>query len=240
VSTDSPGNELEEQLSAFWTKRPESRPPGTMEVRNEQEQQAWLEALRPLLPPPPAAILDVGTGQGFLALLLADLGHRVVGIDTAEGMLAASRAHTAGRPNPPEFRQGDAVDPPLSPSSLDVVSNRQVVWTLLDPVAAFRNWSRLLRPGGRVLSVHLRENSPTTGCNYPQTVQVALPALRLEPGGAAEVTRFDRNYPDAVANVARETGFVDVNLTDLASVNRFEEELGSDRRWLAVTATKPR
>jgi SAM-dependent methyltransferase len=239
VTTDRPANELNQQVSAFWTTRPESRPAGTMEVRNEQEQQAWIDALRPLLPSPPADVLDVGTGQGFLALLLADLGHRVVGIDSAEGMLAASRSRAATRTNPPEFRLGDAVGPPLAESSLDVVSNRQVVWTLLDPAAALRTWLGLLRPGGRFLSVHLHQNSPTTGSNYPESVQAALPALSLEPNGPAVVTRFDRNYPDAVANLARETGFVDVTLTQLDTVNRFEEQIGSDRRWLALTGYKP-
>jgi 2-polyprenyl-3-methyl-5-hydroxy-6-metoxy-1,4-benzoquinol methylase len=34
----------------------------------------------------PMDILDVGTGTGFLALLLAELGHRVVAIDLADAM----------------------------------------------------------------------------------------------------------------------------------------------------------
>ncbi len=43
--------------------------------------------------------------------------------------------------------------PPLQPASVDVVSNRNVIWTLLDPRKAFRNWFALLRPGGRILAV---------------------------------------------------------------------------------------
>jgi SAM-dependent methyltransferase len=211
-----------------------------MEVRTEHEHQVWLEALRPLLPQAPADVLDVGTGQGFLALLLADFGHRVIGVDTAPGMVAAAKAHAAGSPNPPEFGLGDAMDPPQPPSSLDVVSNRQVVWTLLDPARAFKNWLTLLRPGGSVLSVHLRQNNFTTGSAYPEAVQAALPALRLEPTGDVVVTRLDRNYPDAVANLARETGFVDVELVSLEAIDHFEAELGTDRRWLALTGKKPR
>jgi SAM-dependent methyltransferase len=184
-------------------------------------------------------VLDVGTGQGFAALLLADLGHRVIGVDTAEGMVAASRAHALQSTNPPEFRLGNAVDPPLTPASVDVVSNRQVVWTLLDPARAFRNWLVLLRPGGRLLSIHLRQNSPTTGGQYSEAVKDALPALRLDETSQMLVTRGDRNYPEAVAHMARQTGFVDVQLADLGPVNRFEEGLGTDRRWLVVTGHKP-
>ena len=232
---------LQEQLSAFWSSRAESKPAGTMEVRNAAEHQAWLESLRPFLPlpPPPVDVLDVGTGQGFLALLLADLGHRVIGVDTAPGMLEAARAHAVGSVNQPDFRLGNAIDPPLEPSSVDVVSNRQVVWTLLDPVKAFSNWLALLRPGGTLLSVHLRQNNPTTGSQYSDEVKALLPALPLDSSGASTARRADRNYPDAVAHLARETGFLDVRLTSLEAVDRYEESIGTDRRWLVLTGRKP-
>jgi SAM-dependent methyltransferase len=131
------------------------------------------------------------------------------------------------------------MEPPLPPASMDVVCNRQVVWTLLDPARAFNNWLALLRPGGRLLSVHLRQNVFTSSGNYPQAVSAVLPPLRLEPSGEAVVTRYDRNYPDAVANLARETGFIDVTLTRLVAIDRFEEEIGTERRWLVLTGVKP-
>jgi hypothetical protein len=121
---------------------------------------------------------------------------------------------------------------------VDVVSNRQVVWTLLDPAKAFSNWLALLRPGGMLLSVHLRQNSFTTGSQYPDAVKDLLPTLRLDSTGTATATRADRTYPDAVANLARETGFLDVNLTGLAAVDRYEEGIGTDRRWLVLTGKK--
>jgi SAM-dependent methyltransferase len=234
-----PTRELQAQLSQFWSTRAQARAPGTLEVRTRQEQQVWLDALRALLPHVSADVLDVGTGQGFVALLLAALGHRVIGIDTAEGMLAAARAHAASSPNPPDFRLGDATHPPLAPASVDVVVNRQVVWTLIDPATAVRHWLALLRPGGQLLSIHLRQSVFTADSAYPEEVKAVLPALRLGPSDQAVVTRFDRDYPDAVANLARETGFVNVKLTDLEEVNRFEEEIGTQRRWLALTGTRP-
>jgi SAM-dependent methyltransferase len=230
--------QFREQLADFWSKRSESGGPSTMEVRTEPEHVAWLDSLRPLLPPPPVDVLDVGTGRGFVALLMADLGQRVVGIDLAPGMLASARSHAAGSANPPEFRSGDATDPPFPPGSLDVLSNRQVFWTLLDPSRALRNWLALLRPGGMLFSIHLRK-SRNPGESYSDDLRRALPRLRLDNTSDEEVSAADIRYADAVANLVRNVGFEDVRLTNLDPANRFEEELGTERRWLVLTGRRP-
>jgi ubiquinone/menaquinone biosynthesis C-methylase UbiE len=62
--------------------------------------------------PPSDPILDVGCGTGDLAIWLAQRGHRVVGIDFAEGAIAlANQRAVALRPPLPEFPEfgvGDA------------------------------------------------------------------------------------------------------------------------------------
>ncbi|MER7115062.1 methyltransferase domain-containing protein [Saccharomonospora azurea] len=55
-----------------------------------------LAHLEPLLPTPPARVLEVGCGRGALAAALADLGYKVTGVDrNAEMAAAATRAWTA-------------------------------------------------------------------------------------------------------------------------------------------------
>lgn len=92
----------------------------------EAKAASWV-ALRAALPPPPADILDVGTGTGFLSLLLAEHGCRVVGIDLAEQMLATARAKAASLDSPPVLQVGDAVEPPFPPQSFDAVTNRYLL-----------------------------------------------------------------------------------------------------------------
>ncbi|HWX46940.1 MAG TPA: methyltransferase domain-containing protein [Roseomonas sp.] len=46
---------------------------------------------------------------------------------------------------------GDAEDTREPGGHYDAVVSRHLVWTLVDPAAAFHDWFRVLRPGGRVV-----------------------------------------------------------------------------------------
>jgi ubiquinone/menaquinone biosynthesis C-methylase UbiE len=117
---------------------------------------AWKDLLRTWLPSRPARVADLACGTGSLAVLAAELGHQVSGVDLSGEMVARARAKTAPFGSAVEVVQGDAGSPPLAAGEFDVVLARHILWTLPDPTAALRSWVELLRPGGRLVLVEGR------------------------------------------------------------------------------------
>lgn len=119
-------------------------------------RRAWSDLILPLVPTAPASIVDLGCGTGSLAVLLAQAGHHVRGLDLAPRMVDAARAKARAAAVPAEFGQGDAAHPPYRPASADVVLARHVLWALPDPAAALARWTALLRPQGTLVLVEGR------------------------------------------------------------------------------------
>src|SRR3954454_13417603 len=102
------------------------------------EAAAWRRALAGTLPDPVARVLDVGTGTGSLALLIAELGHAVTGLELSEGMLERARSNADDAGASIVFVHRRAEEPPAGP--FDAVVERHVLWTVPDPVVALRAW----------------------------------------------------------------------------------------------------
>ncbi len=103
-------------------------------------------------PRPGDRCLDVGTGAGHTAAALADTGAEVLGIDPAEGMLAAARARYEGRPGL-SFARAYGHATGLPDASMDVVTARHTLHHHRDLPATLAEVARVLRPGGRFVLV---------------------------------------------------------------------------------------
>ncbi|MDB4888842.1 MAG: methyltransferase domain protein [Gemmatimonadetes bacterium] len=98
--------------------------------------------------------LDIGCGAGQTtrdAARIASDG-RVLGIDTSESALRNARRLTlaAGLHNV-DYLCGDAAQHPLPPASFDLAISRFGTMFFADPVSAFSNIRRTLRPAGRLV-----------------------------------------------------------------------------------------
>jgi ubiquinone/menaquinone biosynthesis C-methylase UbiE len=59
---------------------------------DDDVREAWRRRLRRWLPEPPASVASLGCGTGSLALLSAEAGHHVTGVDFAAAMIERARA----------------------------------------------------------------------------------------------------------------------------------------------------
>jgi SAM-dependent methyltransferase len=103
----------------------------------------------------PARVLDVGTGEGYLALKLADEGFDVLGIDTAEfeysrNSIARAREKSEGMANA-EFRVADVNDLTFH-DRYDYVVSSQAMHCMNDQRRSVCSMCRLLKPGGLLVA----------------------------------------------------------------------------------------
>lgn len=111
----------------------------------------WKVLLENALGPGPMRILDLGTGSGEIAMILAGSGHRVVGVDLSEAMLSRARSEARRRGVQVEFLGRDAEATGFPDASFDAIVCRNLLWTLPSPFAAMREWKRILAPRGILL-----------------------------------------------------------------------------------------
>lgn len=146
---------LRDEIRDYWSARAATfdQSPGH-EIFSEEERKAWHGLIEKHLGPgEERAALDLASGTGVISHLMDDLGYRVTGIDWSEDMLdlARSKAKTRGRSI--RFQLGDAERTLAPDDSFDVIVTRHLVWTLVDPQACFKEWYRVLKPGGRLLVI---------------------------------------------------------------------------------------
>jgi ubiquinone/menaquinone biosynthesis C-methylase UbiE len=122
-------------------------------LRDPQVRAAWQALLAPLIPAQPVRIVDLGCGTGSLAVLLAEHGNRVSGIDISGNMIRLARAKARAAGVAVDFVRGDAADPPFAEASFDLVVARHVLWAFENPDAVLQRWVDLLAPDGRLILI---------------------------------------------------------------------------------------
>ena len=123
---------------------------GDME-RHYSPGRTWEALARTALPLlEPGDVLDIASGDGVLAELLAPHAGRYVCVDASPRVVAAAAERLRAHRNV-EVREGDMHALPFEAGSFDLVALMHALTYAAKPAQAVAEAARVLRPGGRML-----------------------------------------------------------------------------------------
>ncbi len=147
-------------------------------------------------------VLDVGSGDGVLATLLAPRARSVTCLDRSAAVIEAARQRLAALANV-RLCEGDMHALPFDDGSFDQVLHFHALTYADDPPRALREAFRVLRPGGDLVLVTLHAHGhPEITANFDQVVDgFTVPDLRTltEHAGffvsCCDITSRERKKP---------------------------------------------
>lgn len=152
-------NAISQENKNYWAKRSSGYSDVNKEELAGESRAKWKEVIGRQLsshfgdrPAADISVLDVGTGPGFFAIILTELGYRVTAADFSPEMLSEAGQNAGSLADSIDFREMDAMSLGFPDSSFDAVISRNLTWNLPRPDAAYREWCRVLKPGGILIN----------------------------------------------------------------------------------------
>jgi SAM-dependent methyltransferase len=161
-------------------------------------------------------VLDVGCGTGETSRLAAGkaVDGSVLGVDISAPMLRRARELTAaaGLRNV-TYERGDAQVHPFQTGAFDVALSRNGVMFFADPVAAFANMRRALRPGGRLAFTCAGTLDDDSEMRVVLRALAEVAPRPAPPAGAADTQLVDSlGDPAHTRRVLADAGYQDVSV----------------------------
>ena len=165
---------------------------------------------------PADRVLYIGCGTGQLTWLEAAGAAAATCVDLSGPMLATARERAAAVPNV-TFEQGDVQVHPFPAEAYNLAVSRFGVMFFADPVAAFANVHRALRPGGRLafLCMTALENTDMGRVFGALAAYIPRPT---GPDGSGPTSFAD---PSRTKAVLTEAGFDEVDCTWVEAAQRW-------------------
>lgn len=151
---------------------------------------------------PGERVLDVGCGTGNAALLAAEHGASVIGVDPAARLLQVAREQAAARGLDAAFLAGDAANLPVADGSAEAILSVFAVVFAPDPEAAARELARAAAPDGRIVLA-----AWIPGGAISQVTRILKEAVMRALDAPAGPPPFAWHDPDALTSLFGPHGF---------------------------------
>ncbi|WP_246364624.1 class I SAM-dependent methyltransferase [Kibdelosporangium persicum] len=206
----------------FWVERADRLDEG---IANYMEPFLAAAAIQPT-----DHVLDVGCGTGTTTREAAACANEVLGVDLSGQMIALARQRSAGLTNV-RFEQADAQVHPFAEGEFDVAVSRNGSMFFEDPVAAFGNIRRALKPGGRLVLLAWQPMDDNVWLTTFRGIMAAGRDLPKPPPDGAHA--FSLSDPGRVHPLLDKAGFQDVRMTALSKPMYFGRDPGDAAEFIA-------
>lgn len=145
-------HELLKSVTDYWDNRAQGYSESNIAELNSDKHTLWLATILKLAPQKSCLkVLDIGTGPGFFAIILAKAGYQVTAVDATEAMLAQAKKNAQQQQVSIDFSCADVHTLPFQANQFDLIVSRNVTWNLKDPAQAYHEWYRVLKPQGKMI-----------------------------------------------------------------------------------------
>ena len=168
--------ELNKRIKEYWNGRSNEFCSLRKLELNSEKRKLWISEIEDNLNDircKKLKVLDIGTGTGFFAIILASLGHEVIGIDLCENMINNAYNTSQSLGYNIDFRVMNAQNLEFEDESFDLIISRNLTWTLPDVEEAYKEWYRVLKKNGKLINfdadygnVSFSEESKTLDINH--------------------------------------------------------------------------
>ena len=168
---------------------------------------------------PGMAVLDIGCGCGATTVEIANRvgkSGRVLGVDVSQQMLARAKALLSGFPQA-ELLEADAGAHPFEPS-FDLAISQFGLMFFADPVTAFVNIRKAIKPGGRLLFATWRavQDNEWTLVSLDAALSAGVSAER--PARPGDPGPFSFADPERIRRVLSAAGFGEPEISEASFV----------------------
>ena len=127
----------------------------------------------------PGDVLDIASGDGVLAELLAPTAKSIVCLDLSERVVEAGRRRLKSYEHV-KFELGDMHSLPVKDNTFDTVLLMHALTYTNDPAQVFNEVARVLRPGGKILAVTLQAHQHSKAVEPYDHVNLGFTTAQLE------------------------------------------------------------